>query len=224
MSFLIELSGINKTYQSGAGDYCALNDIDLYIHHGEMVAIVGPSGSGKSTLMNIIGFLDHSWSGLYLFSGENVSRLSDMDCSRVRNQKIGFIFQSFFLLPRLNVLQNVVLPLIYRGIGKNDAYHRAHCLLDKLEMKKFALHYPTQLSGGQQQRIAIARALVGEPDLILADEPTGALDHRTGSEVMTLLSELNALTRCTILVVTHDTVISKYCQRVLTVRDGRVIL
>lgn len=219
---LVELINISKTYRLGGSDYQALKGVDFQLHHGELVSIIGSSGSGKSTLMNIIGFLDHCTTGRYLFSGSNVSRLTDAELSHIRNKKIGFIFQSFFLLPRLNALQNVMLPLFYRGESTELAKIKALSMLDKVGMKKFATHKPTQLSGGQQQRVAIARALIGDPDVILADEPTGALDSKTGHDIMSFLIDLNESHKCTIVVITHDKTVSALCKRIVTIKDGRI--
>jgi len=224
LSLLIELKNITKLYKTGGCVYSALNNVSCTIHQGEMVAIMGSSGSGKSTLMNIIGFLDRVTDGDYFFSGRHVSQLAEIDLSNIRNKKIGFIFQSFFLLPRLSVLQNVMLPLLYRGVKKEISRAKAYDILEKLNMSKFQKHKPEQLSGGQQQRIAIARALVGDPELILADEPTGALDSKTGKEVMDLLVELNTQNSCSIVVITHDKDVSQMCQRVIALKDGRVML
>jgi len=223
LSSLIRLEKITKTYRTDTSDYHALNGIDLLLDKGEMIAIVGASGSGKSTLMNIIGFLDHCSSGRYFFSGQDVSRLDKDELSRIRNQKIGFVFQSFFLLPRLSAVQNVMLPLYYRGEEKEKSYEKAFSMLQKVGMEKFIDHKPNQLSGGQQQRVAIARALVGDPDIILADEPTGSLDSKTGHEVMELFIHLNQKEKRTIVMVTHDLQVSKMCQRTVMIKDGCVV-
>jgi putative ABC transport system ATP-binding protein len=188
-----------------------------------MVAIVGASGSGKSTLMNILGFLDHCTSGRYFFSDQDVSRLSEAQLASIRNQKIGFVFQSFFLLPRSNILQNVMLPLFYRGIQRAKAKHLAMQVLEKVGMAHLATRKPNQLSGGQQQRVAIARALVGDPDVIFADEPTGALDSQTSNEVMQLFINLNSHEDRTIVIVTHNNHISQRCQRTVTIKDGQIV-
>ncbi len=213
---------MSKIYRTEASEFHALKNINFELKQGKMIAIVGSSGSGKSTLMNIIGFLDHCTSGRYLFSGNNVSGLQDEALAKIRNQKIGFVFQSFFLLPRLNAVQNVMLPLFYRGTPTLEAEKKSLDMLDKVGMKKFAEHRPNQLSGGQQQRVAIARAMVGDPEVILADEPTGALDSVTGQEVMNLFLKLNQNENRTIVVVTHDHEISRQCQRIVALKDGRV--
>lgn len=223
MSFLIDLKNITKTYQLGDNSFPALRGVNFQLNKGEMTAIVGMSGSGKSTLMNIIGFLDHCTTGMYCFNGQDVSHLSEHELADIRNQKIGFIFQSFFLLPRANALQNVLLPLFYRGVPRPEAEEVARHYLEKVGVAHLAHHLPNQLSGGQQQRVAIARALVGNPDVILADEPTGALDSQTGNEVMTLLTELNQKENRTIVIITHDKDVSSRCGRVVTIKDGRMI-
>lgn len=221
MSSLVRLVNVSKIYRTGATEFHALKGVDFQLHSGEMLAVVGSSGSGKSTLMNIVGFLDRCTSGNYFFGNENVSTLQEEDLARIRNQKIGFVFQSFFLLPRLDALQNVMLPLFYRDTEKETAKRKSLEMLDKVGMRKFATHKPNQLSGGQQQRVAIARALVGDPEIILADEPTGSLDSKTGQEVMDLFRELNHREGRTIMLVTHDREISQQCQRIVSFRDGK---
>lgn len=220
LSLLIDLQQITKTYQIGYNEFHALKGINFQLLRGEMIAIVGASGSGKSTLMNIMGFLDHCTTGKYFFAKEDVSHLSDNELASIRNQKIGFVFQAFFLLPRLNALQNVMLPLFYREEPKELAEMKAFNMLEKVGMARFAQHKPNELSGGQQQRVAIARALVGDPDVIFADEPTGALDSKTGQEVMDLFLKLNAEEKRTIVIVTHDKEVSRLCKRVITLKDG----
>jgi putative ABC transport system ATP-binding protein len=222
LSSLIDLKNITKIYQTGLSEFHALKGISFTLMRGEMLAIVGSSGSGKSTLMNIMGFLDHCTTGDYFFNNENVSRLSDQALATTRNKKIGFVFQSFFLLPRLNALQNVMLPLFYREEPLLSAKEKARKILKKVGMDLFEDHRPNQLSGGQQQRVAIARALVGDPDVIFADEPTGALDSKTGQEVMDLFLHLNQEEGRTIVVVTHDKEVSCLCKRTITLRDGLI--
>lgn len=222
MSSLVELQQITKIYRLGERDYPALSGVDFTLQKGEMTAIVGMSGSGKSTLMNMIGFLDRPTSGRYLFDGQDVSNLAEEALADIRNQKIGFVFQSFFLLPRKSALQNVMLPLFYRGTDPQLAKEMSLKMLDKVGVGHLAQNLPNQLSGGQQQRVAIARALVGNPDIILADEPTGALDSQTGNDVMNLLTELNK-EGCSIMIITHDKEISKRCPRVVTIKDGKII-
>ncbi len=222
MSCLIELKNITKEYALPEQSVTALNNISLQIQRGELTAIVGTSGSGKSTLMNIIGLLDRPSSGTYHFESQTVECLSDEALAAFRNQKIGFVFQSFFLLPRLTALENVMLPLFYAQVPTDEAKDRALSYLEKMGVASLSQHTPNQLSGGQQQRVAIARALVNQPQIILADEPTGALDSRTGSEVMALFHQLHEEGR-TILIVTHDQNISRQCRRVVTLKDGLVI-
>lgn len=220
---LIRLENVTKIYQSGANHFHALKSVDFTLEKGEMIAIVGASGSGKSTMMNILGFLDHCTTGKYFFSSQDVSHLRDDDLAGIRNQKIGFVFQSFFLLPRLNALQNVMLPLFYREEDPEVAKRKAIQLLKKVGMEQFVDHKPNQLSGGQQQRVAIARALVTDPQVILADEPTGALDSKTGQEVMDLFLKLNREEKVTIVIVTHDKEVSLQCQRVVMLKDGEKV-
>lgn len=219
---LIELKQVQKVYQLGDNSFTALRGIDFTLEKGEMTAIIGASGSGKSTLMNIIGFLDHCTSGQYYFADEDVSRLGDEELALIRNKKIGFVFQSFFLLPRMTAVQNVMLPLFYRGISRVEARELALRELEKVNVAHLAHHRPNQLSGGQQQRVAIARALVTNPELILADEPTGALDSQTSDEVMALFTKLNQQEGRTILIITHDKEVSARCKRVVAIKDGRI--
>lgn len=223
MSSLVKLQRVSKIYRTGTSEFHALKDIDFHLDRGEMLAIMGSSGSGKSTLMNIVGFLDQCTSGSYFFANEDVSHLLEDNLAQIRNQKIGFVFQSFFLLPRLNAVQNVMLPLFYRGEGSELAQQKALSMLAKVGMERFSHQKPNQLSGGQQQRVAIARALVGDPEVILADEPTGALDSKTGQEVMDLFIDLNQRERRTIVMVTHDPGVSRQCQRIVSLKDGRII-
>ncbi len=223
MSLLVSLQHVTKVYRTYHSEHHALKGINFELNRGEMLAIVGASGSGKSTLMNIIGFLDHCTTGNYLFSNKNVSHLSDVELSFIRNQKIGFVFQAFFLLPRMTALQNVMLPLYYREEAKEVAMKKSLAMLEKVGMQTFAHHKPNQLSGGQQQRVAIARALVNDPEIILADEPTGALDSKTGDEVMDFFLHLNKQENRTIVIITHDKEVSHLCQRVVTLRDGMIL-
>lgn len=223
MSSLVSLQNVTKVYRTDHSEYHALKGINFELQRGEMVAVVGASGSGKSTLMNIVGFLDHCTTGNYLFSNHNVSHLSDIELSIIRNQKIGFVFQAFFLLPRMTALQNVMLPLYYREEAKDIAIKKSLAMLEKVGMQAFAHHKPNQLSGGQQQRVAIARALVNDPEIILADEPTGALDSKTGDEVMDFFLHLNKQENRTIVIITHDKEVSDLCQRVVTLKDGMIL-
>ena len=216
---LIQLNKINKSYQNGDQELRVLKDIDLEVEEGEFLAIMGPSGSGKSTLMNIIGLLDRSSSGDYYLDETEVSHLSDKKLAQVRNKEIGFVFQQFFLLAKLNALQNVELPLIYAGVATSKRQGLAKQFLEKVELSERMHHLPSELSGGQKQRVAIARALVNNPSIILADEPTGALDTKTGQQIMELLTELNHEGK-TIIMVTHEPEIADYAGRKIILRDG----
>ncbi|HEL2417936.1 TPA: ABC transporter ATP-binding protein [Streptococcus suis] len=216
---LIRLTNINKSYKNGDQELRVLKDIDLEVEEGEFLAIMGPSGSGKSTLMNIIGLLDRSSSGNYWLEGEEVSQLSEKKLAQVRNDQIGFVFQQFFLLSKLNALQNVELPLIYAGVPSSKRKELAQQYLEKVELAERMTHLPSELSGGQKQRVAIARALVNTPAIILADEPTGALDTKTGEQIMQLLTELNNEGK-TIIMVTHEPEIAAYAKRKIVLRDG----
>ncbi|HEP1794765.1 TPA: ABC transporter ATP-binding protein [Streptococcus suis] len=216
---LIRLTNINKSYKNGDQELRVLKDIDLEVEEGEFLAIMGPSGSGKSTLMNIIGLLDRSTTGNYWLEGQEVSQLSEKKLASVRNDQIGFVFQQFFLLSKLNALQNVELPLIYAGVPANQRKKLAKRYLEKVELSERMTHLPSELSGGQKQRVAIARALVNTPAIILADEPTGALDTKTGEQIMQLLTELNNEGK-TIIMVTHEPEIAAYAKRKIVLRDG----
>ncbi|MCK3903932.1 ABC transporter ATP-binding protein [Streptococcus suis] len=216
---LIRLTNINKSYKNGDQELRVLKDIDLEVEEGEFLAIMGPSGSGKSTLMNIIGLLDRSTTGNYWLEGEEVSQLSEKKLASVRNDQIGFVFQQFFLLSKLNALQNVELPLIYARVPANQRKKLAKRYLEKVELAERMTHLPSELSGGQKQRVAIARALVNTPAIILADEPTGALDTKTGEQIMELLTELNNEGK-TIIMVTHEPEIAAYAKRKIVLRDG----
>jgi len=218
---LIELKDIYKVYQMGEEEVRANNGVSLTICRGEFVAIVGKSGSGKSTLMNIIGALDVPTSGEYLLGGEEVGSMSDNQLAGIRNKMIGFIFQQYNLLPRLNLLENVELPLLYAGVGTNERNKRALASLERVGLSEKWKNFPNQLSGGQQQRVSIARALAGDPSLILADEPTGALDSKTSREVLNFLKKLNDEGN-TIVMITHDSAIAKEARRVIRVHDGKI--
>lgn len=222
MPALLELRHISKAYTLGGAEVMALRQVDLSIERGEFVAIMGPSGSGKSTCMNILGCLDRPTTGQYFLAGEEVSQLSGDALAKARNQHIGFVFQQFNLLPRTTALDNVALPLLYAGIPATERQARAHTQLEKVGLGKRLDHHPSQLSGGQQQRVAIARALVNNPELILADEPTGALDSQTSVDVMRLLQGLNAQ-GMTIVVVTHEPDIAHYARRIISFRDGQIV-
>lgn len=219
MKKLIDLKNISKSYRNGDQELQVLKDVHLEVEEGEFVAIMGPSGSGKSTLMNIIGMLDRPTSGEYYLEGEEVAKLSEKKLAKVRNQQIGFIFQQFFLLSKLNALQNVELPLIYAGVSQSKRKALAEQYLKKVELETRMHHLPSELSGGQKQRVAIARALVNHPSIILADEPTGALDTKTGEQIMELLTELNREGK-TIIMVTHEPEIAAFAKRQIVIRDG----
>ena len=218
---MIELKNIVKQFALGDETITAVNDVSLNIEDGDFVSIVGPSGSGKSTLMNILGLLDTADSGTYLLDGRDVTQLDDDEQAEIRNKTIGFVFQSFHLLSRLNAIENVMVPLLYRGIGEDAAREQAKTVLTKMGLGDRMEHLPKQLSGGQQQRVAIARALVGKPELILADEPTGALDQATGREIMALLKELNREGQ-TIVLITHDIKLADQAKRKISIEDGRI--
>src|SRR6266542_2532622 len=222
-STMISITDLHKTYQMGDVTVHALQGVSFTIQRGEFVAIMGPSGSGKSTLMNMIGCLDTPTSGSYQLDGEEVADLRSADLSGVRARKLGFVFQQYMLLPRQNALRQVEMPLIYRGVSAAERRRRAEVALKIVGMAQRMQHKPTELSGGQQQRVAIARALVGSPSVILADEPTGALDSKTSAEIMNILQRLNREQSLTVVLVTHEADIAAYAQRVLTMRDGVLI-
>lgn len=219
---LIELKEITKFYKVGQIQVNALNGIDLSIENGEFVSIMGPSGSGKSTLLNIIGCLDQPTSGTYKLGGKNVEKVSDWQLSDIRNNSIGFVFQSFHLLPGLTALENVELPLIYRGIFGKERRRRAIEALEALELGDRIHHLPKQLSGGQQQRVAIARAIVGNPSVILADEPTGALDSKSSMNIMSIFQKLNRELGITIVQVTHEELVAQYGHKIFRFLDGKI--
>jgi len=222
MSAHSEIDRLTKQYILGRERVLALDAVSLSIEAGSLVAVMGPSGSGKSTLMNLLGLLDTPTSGSYRIGGQEVAGLSDAARSRERRERIGFIFQSFNLLPRKSALDNVAVPLMYAGIGRGERQARARTILEQVGLGDRLRHRPSEMSGGQQQRVAIARALVNQPALILADEPTGNLDSRTGLEVLALLRDLHRSGR-TIVVVTHDRDVAAIAQRVVTLVDGRIV-
>jgi len=218
---LIETRDLWKTYVMGEEEIHALRGVSIQIERGEYVAIMGPSGSGKSTLMNLIGCLDTPSKGSYLLNGKQVSEMNDNELARIRNQEIGFVFQTFNLLPRASALQNVELPLVYAGIPARDRLKLAKDAINRVELTSRMSHKPNELSGGQRQRVAIARALVNNPSILLADEPTGNLDSKTGAEIMALFAKLHE-TGNTIVLVTHEADIAAFAHRTISVRDGQV--
>jgi putative ABC transport system ATP-binding protein len=218
---IIETRDLWKTYVMGSEEIHALRGVSIAIERGEYVAIMGPSGSGKSTLMNLIGCLDTPTKGSYLLNSKQVSQMNDNELARIRNEEIGFVFQTFNLLPRASALQNVELPLVYGGVQKKDRVQRAKMALDKVELSSRIGHKPNELSGGQRQRVAIARALVNNPSILLADEPTGNLDSKTGLEIMGLFARLHEAGN-TIVLVTHEAEIAAFAHRTIHLRDGQV--
>jgi putative ABC transport system ATP-binding protein len=218
---LIQLEEVTKTYDAGENAVQALRGVDVAIQEGEFLAIIGPSGSGKSTLMHILGCLDSPSTGKYWLDGQDVAELTSRQLARIRNQKIGFIFQTFNLLPRATVLKNVELPLLYAGLSRGERRERAAAALERVGLGNRAKHRPNELSGGQRQRVAIARALVNNPSLILADEPTGNLDQKTGSEIIDIFENLAG--QETIVIVTHDPAIAGRTERRITIVDGRIV-
>jgi putative ABC transport system ATP-binding protein len=218
---LIETRDLWKTYVMGSEEIHALRGVSIQIERGEYVAIMGPSGSGKSTLMNLIGCLDTPSKGSYLLNNKEVASMNDDELARIRNEEIGFVFQTFNLLPRATALHNVELPLIYAGVPSKDRQERARQALEKVELTQRASHRPNELSGGQRQRVAIARALVNNPSILLADEPTGNLDSKTGTEIMGVFERLHGGGN-TIILVTHEPDIAAHAHRVISIRDGQV--
>jgi ABC-type lipoprotein export system ATPase subunit len=219
--YVIDIDSLTKIYQTGKTDFKALNAVTMKIRKGDFVAIMGPSGSGKSTLMNIIGCLDRPTSGTVIIDGENISIVSDNELAEIRGRKIGFIFQKFNLIPTMSALKNIALPMVFLGGAKADRDRQAAELLGKVGLTKWATHRPSELSGGQQQRIAIARALSNNPSIILADEPTGNLDTKTGEQIMELLVALNKEGK-TILLVTHAIALKRFANRVINMLDGEI--
>lgn len=219
---LIELKHLCKVYGSGNTEVRALWDVSLTIQPGEYCAIMGPSGSGKSTAMNVIGCLDRPTSGDYYLDGQNVATLTEADLAHIRNRKIGFVFQQFHLLPQLTAMENVMLPMVYAGVTGSERHHRAQSALEQVGLGARLNNKPTQLSGGQQQRVAIARAIVNQPLLILADEPTGALDSQTTQDVMAIFADLNTA-GITVVMVTHEPEVARLSRRIIWFRDGQVL-
>ena len=219
---IITVDNINKTYKNGSLELQVLKNISFKVDKGEFLAIMGSSGSGKSTMMNILGCLDNQYEGKYILDGIDISKSSENELSEIRNKKIGFIFQSFNLLPRLTALENVELPLVYSSVPKEERHKRANELLEMVGLKERIHHRPNELSGGQRQRVAIARALVNNPSIILADEPTGNLDSKSEAEIIEILQKLNKMGK-TIVIVTHEPNIGEIAQRKIVFKDGEII-
>lgn len=221
--YMIEVSNLSKSYWTGNIEVIALRDVSFRIERGEYISIMGPSGSGKSTLMNILGCIDTPTSGSYKLDGQEVSSLDDDELASIRNQKVGFVFQTFNLLPRLTALANVELPLIYSGLTRTERKEKAMAVLERVGLAERANHRPTELSGGQSQRVAIARALINNPSIILADEPTGNLDRATGGDIINLFQRLNSEFEVTLLIVTHDQEVGRSAKRLIQLVDGRIV-
>ena len=219
---IITVDNVNKTYKNGSLELQVLKNISFKVDKGEFLAIMGSSGSGKSTMMNILGCLDNQYEGRYILDGIDISKSTENELSEIRNKKIGFIFQSFNLLPRLTALENVELPLIYSSVPKEERHKRANELLEMVGLKDRTHHRPNELSGGQRQRVAIARALVNDPSIILADEPTGNLDSKSEGEIIEILQKLNKMGK-TIVIVTHEPNIGEIAQRKIVFKDGEII-
>lgn len=221
-NFLIKMKGVKKIYDLGEVKVVALKNVNLFVKEKEHISIMGPSGSGKTTLLNIIGCLDKPTDGEYYLDGVDVKKLDDDHLSGIRNKKIGFVFQNYNLIPQLNVIENIGLPLIYRGIDEKEIIEKSKYYANLVGLGDRMYHRPTELSGGQQQRVAIARALVNEPVIILGDEPTGNLDTKTGKEIMEIFKKLNEMGR-TIIIITHDVKVAEYGQRIVKILDGEII-
>lgn len=222
MSEIIRTEHLSKIYRSKTQEFTALDDIVFTVEKGEFVAVIGQSGSGKSTLMNILGCLDRADSGVYYLDGIPVSKMKEKEISFIRSRKIGFVFQSFNLIPSMNALENVALPLMYRGTGKNERNEIALTALEQVGLKDRADHLPSEMSGGQQQRTAIARAIASRPQLLLADEPTGSLDKRSGEEVLSIITEMNR-SGVTVVMITHDNSIARRADRCIRISDGKIV-
>jgi len=219
---IIELRDVSKIYKMGETEINALSEVNLKIQKGDFLAIVGPSGSGKSTMMNLVGALDLSSKGSIFLDGQNIEELSESDLAQIRGKKIGFVFQTFNLVPTLNAIENIALPMIFHGIKKEERMKRAEEILKEVGLTNRRNHLPKELSGGERQRIAVGRALANDPDVILADEPTGNLDTKTGFEIMKIFTELNKKGK-TIILVTHNLDLVNYVQKVLKISDGRIV-
>lgn len=222
MSYIIDMVNVNKSYSIGNESLHVLKDINFKVEQGEFVSVLGPSGSGKSTLMNIIGCMDSLDEGSYNLDGNSIEHLRDDDLALVRNEKIGFIFQKYHLIPKYSVIQNVMMPLLIRGVGRDVAFEKAKDKLKMVGLEDRIKHKPNELSGGQQQRVAVARALVSNPAILLADEPTGALDSKTSAEVLDLFKELKNQGN-TIIMITHDKDVANFGDRIITIVDGKIL-
>ena len=223
MAHLVEVKNVYKIYNPGENEVRALDGVSLTVDKGEFVAIIGQSGSGKSTFMNMIGLLDECTEGEYYISGRDVSHLTDDELSEIRNKEIGFIFQGYNLIPSLTAQENVELPLAYRGMPKSERHEKSIDALTKVGLENRKDHLPRQLSGGQQQRVAIARAIAAAPPIVLADEPTGALDRRSGQEVLSILKKLNEEVGTTVILITHDQSIAEKAKRIVRIQDGKIV-
>lgn len=220
---MIRLEHVNKYYGQGATRFHVLHDIDLQVAAGELMAIIGESGSGKSTLINIIGFLDDDFEGNYFYNDQAIHDYTRADFAKLRNQHVGFVFQNFKLIRDISIAENVILPLLYAGVGRRQAKKTAARVLSRVGLGGYDDKLPTELSGGQQQRVSIARAIIANPDFLIADEPTGALDTKTSQEIMDLFKQLNQTQHTTIIMVTHDPRVAEQCERVVKIIDGRIV-